>query len=281
MNFDFHIHSTYSDGSSTLDEIFKKVKQKKGKAIAITDHDTILGLELADKLSKIYKVPFVSGVEFTVFEDNTKLHVLGYNININSEQIKKYSNEVLDYLNNKSKKQIKILNNKGYKISEEEFFKQAQGGPLYRAKLLRTLSDYGYIDQKEIMKSLDKFFNKDTGICYVKDEYSYSDFKTVCSMIKNNNGIVVLAHPYKIKKKNLTLYYKLLNNSMLDGIEVYHPSNDEKTRLELLKIAKDRNLIITGGTDYHGIYRKKYMPLMGMEIPNKVYLNMHKYLRNN
>lgn len=280
MKFDFHIHSTYSDGSATIEDIFKQAKMKKASAVSITDHDTILGLELANNLSKIYNVPFITGVEITAIEDNTKFHVLGYNIDINSKQLKNYSQKILEFLNYKSKKQIKILNNKGYKIEEEEFFKQSKGGPLYRAKLLKTLSNYGYIDEKEIMNSLNKFFNKHNGICYVKDDYSYNNFKTVCSMIKENNGIVVLAHPYKIKKKNNNLYEKLLKSSLIDGIEVYHPYNNEKARFELLNIAKDRNLIITGGTDYHGIYRKNPISLMEIDIPDKVYLNMSKYLIN-
>lgn len=279
MKFDFHIHSTYSDGSNTVEEIFGEAKKRKVKALSITDHDSILGLSEVNELSKKYSIPYIPGVEFTAIENGVKFHILAYDIDINSLELKKYSDELLDFLNAKSLKQIEILQRNGIEIETDEYFKQSKGGPLYRAKLLKTLSNNGYIEEKEIMNSISKFFGKE-GLCYTEEEYQYYDFESMCKLIKRNNGKIVLAHPGKIKKKDNKLYNELINSNYLDGVEIYHLSNNNDVREELKRIAERKKILVTGGSDYHGAYNKKKTPLCGVEIPQYVYENLYPYLRN-
>lgn len=224
MKFDFHMHSVFSDGSSTLEEIFEIGKKLNLSALAITDHDTVLGLERADRLSKESGIPFVPALEFTAFEKETKFHVLGYGIDYKSPELVGYSENILEKLNNKSKKQIKLMQNNDIDIEEKQFFKEGQGGPLYRAKMLKTLSRYGYLQEEDIMASLKLYFGKDAPY-YVEDTFQYYSFQKVCKLIKDNNGIVVLAHPNKIKKKNVDLYWNIISSELLDGVEIYHPEN--------------------------------------------------------
>lgn len=297
MCYDFHIHSTYSDGSTILEDIFKevdKIAKKKQQSneihqsqqtlqevqdrncvIAITDHDTVLGIEEESKLSVKYNIPFIPGVEFSAVECGVKFHVLAYNINYKSEELIDYSNELLEHLNNRSKIQIDMLKDAGIDIEKEEYFKESKGGPLYRAKLLKTLSRYGYLKEDEIMSSLKKYFGKD-GVCYLEDDYKYMSFQQVCDIIKRNDGIIVLAHPAKIKKKKEKLYYELINSSLLDGVELYHPSITEEVYSELDHIIKSKDLIFTGGSDYHGIFNKNKTPLFGVDVPQQVYEQLHE-----
>lgn len=279
MNFDFHIHSVYSDGSSTLKEIFEIGKKLNLSAIAITDHDTVLGLGEVDKLSKSYGIPFIPGVEFTAVEDETKFHVLGYNIDYKSSELISYSEQLLKELNEKSKIQIRLMQNNGINIEEDEFFKEGQGGPLYRAKMLKTLSKHGYLREDEIMSSLRSYFGKDAPY-YIEDTFKFYNFSEVCKLIRDNNGIVVLAHPGKLKKKNPSVYYEVINSGLLDGVEVYHPANNLEMQRELLNIAGEKGLIVTGGSDYHGEYNKLKTPICGISIPAQVYSNLYPYLAN-
>ncbi|WDV46203.1 PHP domain-containing protein [Clostridiaceae bacterium M8S5] len=279
MKCDFHIHSTFSDGSVGIKAIFNQAKKQNIDAIAITDHDTILGLDLAQKYSKEYSVPYIPGVEFTAIEDDLKFHILAYDIDIDSKELKEYSQNVLNTLNNKSKKQIRLMQNNGIDIDEEIFFDESNGGPLYRAKILKVLSDYGYIKREDIMEKIKPYFSNSSPY-YVEDDFEYYDFKTTCDIIHRNSGIVVLAHPNKIKSKNRDLYYSLLSSELIDGIEVYHPSNSEEVRIELERIANDRNLIITGGSDFHGEYNKNKIQIGDIQIPDKVYKNLEQYLHN-
>lgn len=279
MKCDFHIHSTYSDGSEKVEDIFKTAKLNKVSAIAITDHDTVLGLDEVEKCSKKYEIPFIPGAEFSAVEEGLKFHVLAYGINGKSQELIDYSNRLLDYQNQKSKKQIAMMNQNGIDIEESEFFKESNNGPLYRAKMLKVLSNYGYLKREDIMKEIKTYFSKEA-LYYIEDTFQYYDFKTVCDTIHRNNGIVVIAHPSKIKRKNKDLYYKIINSELIDGLEVYHPSNEQEVRDELLRTANDRGLIITGGSDFHGEYNKKKTPICGESIPSEVFENLKEFMHN-
>lgn len=279
MKFDFHMHSVYSDGSSTLEDIFKIGEELNLSAISVTDHDTVLGLKEVDKLSKKYRIPFVKGAEFTAVESGIKFHVLGYGIDYNSIELIDYSKRLLEYLNSKSRKQIKLMKENGIEIDEEDFFKEGQGGPLYRAKMLKVLSNHDYLKEEEIMTSLKTYFGEGAPY-YVEDDFNYYDFNQVCRLIKKNKGIVVLAHPSKLKKKDEKLYWDAINSNLLDGIEVYHPANDMNIKNELIEISIDKGLIITGGSDYHGDYNKHKTPICGTYIPEEVYNNLQPFMCN-
>lgn len=279
MKFDFHIHSVFSDGSSKIEEIFKIAQKACLSALAITDHDTTLGLKTVDEFSKKYRIPFVPAVEFSAVESGIKFHVLGYNINLESHELKEYSEHLLEHLNNISRQQIRILQKNGIEIEECEFFNESQGGPLYRAKLLKTLTKHGYLKEEEIMSSLKPFFGKDAP-CYIEDTFKYYDFQQVCKVIKRNGGLVILAHPGKIKKKDEALYNDLINSDLLDGIEVYHLANDTLVQKQLMDIVARKSIIFTGGSDYHGAYNKLKTPIYGIWLPDKIYDNLHPYIRN-
>ena len=258
--YDLHIHSTYSDGISGIEEIFNMANLKGLKGIAITDHDSVLGLKKAEEISRNYNMQFIKGLEVTCKVGKDKLHVLAYNINYNSEELIEYSNKILDFENKVSRERIKLLHNIGIEIEVEEFFKESKGGPLYRGKLLKTLCSYGYLKEEEIMRSIPLYFGKG-GSCEVDMEFQYYNFQDTIKLIKRNQGIPILAHPMKIKRKNEKLYKELINSNLIEGIEVYHPSASHEEQNELMKIVKARGVIFTGGSDYHGIYNKRECPI--------------------
>lgn len=279
MKFDFHIHSRFSDGSATTEEIFHMAKEKGLSALSLTDHDSILGLPLAEKLSRETLIPYLSGAEFTVMEDGKTFHVLGYNLNPESKELKEYSKHILSCLNEISKKQILLLQKHGITLSEETYFQQGQGGPLYRGKLLKALSDHGIIKESEIMPLIPRYFGKN-GLCHVSDTVPYLNFDSIVKLIKGNGGIVVLAHPAKLKKKDDSLYQRIIHHQNLDGFEVYHPSITDKVKQEIMPIIEAKNLIITGGSDYHGLFQKYRIEVSDMQIPDEIYHKLYPYLRN-
>lgn len=276
--YDFHMHTTFSDGSRKPREMFEKFREVGIKAASITDHDTSLGLNEIHDLSREFNIPYIPALELTVKEQGIKLHVLAYGINRNSHELKVYSNKLKEYMDGKSMAQIKKLRELGLiDILAEEFFEEAKGGPLYRAKLLKTLSNHGYFKQEEIMANLGKYFGKD-GYCYMEDEFPYMNFKEGCKFIKDNGGQAVLAHPNKIRKKSEDLYKNLINSPLLDGLEVFHPSITEETKIELLDIIEKKNLMCTGGTDCHGIFMKNPREVGSLEIPEIVIKSLEKYI---
>lgn len=256
MKADFHMHSSFSDGSETIMQIYSLAKEQGLKAAAITDHDTILGLKEEEMASKMYCIPFIPAAEFTAAEKGMKFHVLGYGIDPENPELLRYSNCFLEQMNERSGRQILKMQQAGIEIEEKEFFEKAGGGPLYRAKLLGVLADHGLLRREDIMKSLSLYFGK--GAPYEEeDHFSYKSFYKICGMIKDAGGYVVLAHPGKIKRKDRQLYDALLREDCLDGVEVYHHDNPEDVRAELLAVAESRRFMVTGGSDYHGIYMKQ------------------------
>lgn len=277
LNSDFHFHSVYSDGSSTLKEIFEYASKRSVGALALTDHDTVLGIPEEVELSKQYGIQIVPGIELTAKEEGLKFHVLGYGINHLSEELMSYSQKFLGYEWEKSLKQIKLMQKNGIEIGEDIFLKEAQGGPLYRGKFLGVLAKHGYLKQEEIMSLIPSYFGRDATY-YVTDDYKYLSFEEAIRLIKRNGGHVVLAHPEKIKRKNEKLYKELIVQKALDGIELYHPANSLIVRQELLAICQQRGLLITGGSDYHGCYNKQSTLLFGEDLPSFIYEELKPFI---
>lgn len=270
LNSDFHFHSRYSDGSATLKEIFEYASHQSVAALALTDHDTVLGIQEELRLSKAYSIPVIPAIELTAKEDGLKFHILGYGINPGSNELINYSKQFLAYQCDKSLEQFKCMQQNGIDIDENILLQEMEQGPLYRGKFLGLLARYGYVKEEEVMELIPSYFGIDAP-CYRVDDYQYPSFKQAVELIKHNGGNVVLAHPEKIKKKNAVLYQELIRSYELDGLEVYHPANGECVRLELLDLCKKRDLLITGGSDYHGLYNKKKTPLLGEYVPMLVY----------
>lgn len=267
MKYDFHFHSTFSDGSERIETIFGTAKKQGLTALALADHDTVLGIPTAAMCAKKLDICYIPAAEFTAKEQGMRFHVLGYGIDDTNSEMINYSHELLNCMNERSKRQIEKMQNNGIDIPQEAFFERGGGGPLYRAKLLGVLADFGYIDRNRIMSLLPEYFGKGMPY-YEEDTFAYRSFEQICDMIHRAGGKAVLAHPEKIKKKNEELYYALLSSSQLDGLEVYHPQNSFATQTELLGVADRRKLIYTGGTDFHGAYMKQPLQVGEVEVPD-------------
>ncbi|MEM1484491.1 PHP domain-containing protein [Oscillospiraceae bacterium PP1C4] len=279
MKLDFHFHSTFSDGSETVDNIFKMAAEQGVTALALADHDTVLGIAEEINASRKYNIPYIPATEFTAREDGIAFHVLGYGIDHQNTALRNYSYELLDCMNKRSLSQIEQMQENGIDIAADEFFSRGRGGPLYRAKLLGVLADFGYLDRSKIMSLLPEYFGKDKPY-YRADLFNYRSFAEIASMIHESGGIVVLAHPGKIKKKNEALYDRLIKSPLLDGVEIYHPKNSEDVREELHAIARERNLIYTGGSDYHGCYMKTPLSVGDVQMPEECLEFLMPYLSN-
>lgn len=278
MKADFHMHSLFSDGSETIDHIFDIAKEQGLSALAITDHESVLGIAEEDAASARLHIPYVPGVEITALEEGVKFHVLGYGIDPDNEELISYSRDFLDTMNRRSLYQIRMLRQDGIDIPEEEFLKKAGPGPLYRAKILDVLADHGIVPHKKIMRKIGNFFGP--GARYeAEDTFCYRDFATVSSMIKNAGGKVILAHPGRIRRKSQELYDRLIVDERLDGLEVCHYQNRPEVREQLLAVAHSRGLMVTGGTDYHGRYKMDPDLPGDEELTEEVWRSMEPLMR--
>lgn len=250
---DLHIHSCYSDGEDTPNEIIRKAKQKGIKTLAITDHDTLLGNHnITLRKEEREGIKIVPGIELTAKTSHGRMHILGYDINIDDDKL---NNAIEKLRNNSVYSVISLISQlkKDYDItfSTEEL-----------QKLLITEKNIGRPDiAKLCIQNGYASCVKNAFDLYLEEAYqktrttnkgiSYSD---CISLIKNAGGIPILAHPKTLEKSKDELQ-KLVEEMILvglEGIEVYHSSHTEKETKLYEVLAQKYQLLISGGSDYHG-----------------------------
>ncbi len=250
---DLHIHTDISDGSFTTEEVIKTAKENGLTHIAITNHDTVKGLKDAIELGKKYRITVIPGIEISAYDykRNRKVHLLGYGINLDGKYVTKLCERLLKDRNDMTLKQVEIIKSLGYNISKQEVKAYGKNSDIsYKQHIMQVMIDKGYID--EIYAPLYKELFKNNGPCEM--EVEYIDVLDAIDAIKKDNGIPVLAHPGQLKS------YELLEELVekgLVGVEKYHISHNEGDYKRIDELAKKHNLIITGGSDFHGKYGKK------------------------
>jgi 3',5'-nucleoside bisphosphate phosphatase len=261
MKIDLHIHSTASDGALSPKELINTAIKMKIKAMAITDHDSIDGLKEAVDYSRGKDIEFVPGIEFSANPKGLakEIHVVGIFIDYSHKAIvsllKKQEESRISSIN----KMIKKLNELGYDITYEESKKEAGKEKFGRPTLAKVLlRKYSFKDKKQVF---DELLGSETGKAFFM--YESSSMEEIIKAIHACRGIAILAHPaYLYKNAN-----KVIDEFVSfggDGIEVdcayaeFKEAKDLKKRFK--DIAKEKNLIVSGGTDFHS---EKESPAIG------------------
>jgi hypothetical protein len=243
---DLHLHTEYSDGKYTVTELLNLLKQNNIKVFSITDHDTIDGIYELEKLIKDYDMKYIPGIEFSSDYDGREVHILGYNIDYESDIFKDH---IMKFRKNRIDRILKVidkLNYLGLKFSPDDFF-----GYFKNTKSIGRPHIAEYIHKLGFVKTYQDAFNKYIGdfkIAFFKK--NSPDTLNVIRLIKETNGISVLAHP---GKNFLWGNINILLQAGLDGIEIYHPTHKSDKARKFEKFAVENNLIMTGGSDFHGL----------------------------
>jgi predicted metal-dependent phosphoesterase TrpH len=250
LPIDLHCHSIFSDGSHTIEDIFQAVKDNNGKYIAITDHDTISGLEHANSIVTKYELILINGVEISVTWDNHLIHIIGLNIDYRDQILK----QNLDSLRNKRLERGKEIAKKLESFGIKGAFEGALKYCTYPESLSRThfakfLVDHGYARQNNVFN---KFLAKDK-IAYVKQEWT--SLENAINWINNSGGLAIIAHPSRYKLNYTTLNKLILEFKLLGGvgIEVYSSSHNIKDINTITNLASKFNLLASAGNDFHNI----------------------------
>ena len=246
---DLHIHKNNSDGDFTTEEVLALIKKIGIDFFSITDHDNINSCKEMEKIIIPENMKYIPGVEFSSKTEKLNLHILGYNIDYNNQNI---INECEIIRKRKIEKITTIINylKKYYGIDiteqEEKNILEKQG-TIGRMDICKLLMKKGYGIRKQIY---DDYL---TDIPNTKTHRS--DIETITKIIHESNGIAVLAHPKKIEKEfniSLSKIIEELIEKEIDGIEVYNSVHTLKDIKRYLMIAKKYNLLVTGGSDFHG-----------------------------
>lgn len=265
---DLHVHSTFSDGSFTREEIIRNAAALRLTHIAFTDHDTTQGVLKAMQTGAGFGITVIPAIEISAFDfsSNKKAHILGYNYQ-STDSINRLCEPVLQRRNDNSLKQIAILGELGYSIDVDKV-KALGKGCIYKQHILAYLCATGQTD--ELFGSVYKTIFKNSGACDFDIEYCSA--QDAVRAIKADHGIAVLAHP--AQQNNYDLVPALIDCG-LDGIERNHPANDEAARAQIDSMCDKYSLLRTGGSDFHGAYEAAVSPLGSHIFP----VNQPEYMQ--
>lgn len=265
MAADLHCHTCASDGSVTACEVVQMAKMRGLSAVAITDHDTFQGVQEAASCGAQYGIRVIPGAEFSCVDAATgrKAHILCYLCKKPGklESICKATCEARRKASETMLEKVLAI----YPISAEMVLERAmRSASLFKQHIMHALIDAGYADEF-FGKVFHQLFSADGGKAYVKVEYP--EVHDVIEQIHDAGGIAVLAHPGEYDSYDLLR--SLSASHMIDGVEVWHPKNKENDKQRFVEIAREYGLIMTGGTDFHGMYTKKPLPVGSCTTPNE------------
>ncbi len=273
---DLHCHTTASDGIKSPSELIDFAIGQNVRVLAVTDHDTVSGLEEAVNYASGKDIALIPGIEFSIDYQGGSFHLVGLYID---HQYKPLIDKTLHLQEVRDKRIYRIiedLEKHGIEIPIEEVLLESGGGAIGRPHVARVLLKHGYANNiNEVFK---KYLVKGKP-GYVKKERI--KLEEAISLIRGAGGLSIVAHPVSLNYKNITEFENLLKgfiDSMVDGIEVYSSMHKASEISSFLELAEKYNLIVSGGSDYHGDKDEKigyYLP--SKPIPYEIYERIKKH----
>ncbi len=258
---DLHMHSTCSDGTKTVAELISMARQEGLKAISITDHDNVIAYQ--DLNLNNQGIEILKGVEIITTASKVPVEVLVYGFDVASmgDFLQKHSLNHKEESRLKTSKEMEVLKTYGIEtdLDLDDFDYDDPNGWILRElwkKLMQDPKAVAFLNAEnpELTEACSKFFRKGLGNIksklFVDLSNDYISMKKLREYCDENNLVMFLAHPGEyFDNIDLVLKEALL---YVDGLEVYHPSVNKDLREYLIKIANEHNLMLSGGSDYHG-----------------------------
>ncbi|MCK5684395.1 ribonuclease III, partial [bacterium] len=273
-------HSTASDGSLSPLAIINLAKENELKAISITDHDTIDGVKQVLQSSLPKNLEFISGVEISCeppaeFKETGSIHLLGYGFSIYDKNLNALLDKAKEARAARNPAIIEKLNSLGFDISIDQVEKRFGADQTGRPHIAELLKEKGYV--KTFKQAFDKYLGKGKP-AYV-NKYKVSCERAIKTILEAG-GIPVLAHPGLLtftKSDQLENFIDTLKSYGLVGVEVYYTGHDDSLTAFYQNLADQKNLMATGGSDFHGDFNKGVS--MGTGIGNlKINYSLFKAL---
>lgn len=269
---DLHIHTTYSDGTDTVKELLKKAEGIGLEVISITDHNTCKAYYEMEEFNvkEIYKGNIIVGCEFTTSFDNRLIEVLGYGFDykkVNNYLEEFYSDELVSKRTNiLYNRLLDIINELGLEFHIEKVRDKKFTNEFFERGIYEELVKYESNKEKlkeDVWASFSSFYRK--GLTNPKSKLfiNHVEFKPpikeIVNLIHKNGGIAFLAHPYQYKFTDTEKFLdKIYNEVSLDGIECFYTTFSKDQTNYLVNFAKKKNLLISGGSDYHGTNKENH-----------------------
>lgn len=273
---DLHTHSTCSDGSMRPAEVVQCAKEHGLCAMALSDHDTVAGVEEAMQAGKKLGVEVIPAIELSA-QSETETHMLGYFVDVHNRQLHDTMRRVIEVRQQRSQDNCDALRRLGFDVTMEEAAQLAGGEMLCRAHFARLLVNKGYCSS--VKEAFDVYLG--VGKPAYSSRQALTDIEAI-ELIHEAGGIAVAAHLNQMKRddEHLDAYIRRLKEAGLDGVEGYYTEYTPDMFLKYNALARKYDLIISGGSDFHGAMKPHITIGKGtgnLSIPYSVLEGMKQY----
>jgi 3',5'-nucleoside bisphosphate phosphatase len=277
---DFHTHTTASDGIYTPSQLIDIALEENIIAMAITDHDTIDGLAEGIEYSAGKDLELIQGIEFSIEYARGTFHLVGLNIDHTDSELSAECKRLTAIREGRAERIVHDLNSRGINISFREVEALSPEGAIGRPHIGRILIKNGYArDMNEVFAN---FMVKGKPGYVSKEKIK---LESAVSLIENSGGIPVIAHPVSLNFNGPGEFEKILREFIekgVRGIEAYSTMHTPKEREMFLHFAHKYNLLVSGGSDFHGDKREEIGHCSDdMLIPLELYNKMKSLIKNN
>jgi predicted metal-dependent phosphoesterase TrpH len=253
MFADLHLHSNFSDGTYSPEEVVSQAVLQRLAAIALTDHDTVEGCDRAGAACGAADIEFLSGTELTAEQDGNELHILGYLVDTQNPRLLSEIAKFQAVRQNRIREMVARLNEMGVPLPVESVFALANCRSPGRPHVARALVKAGLCGSLD--EAFERFLKKNRPAWIPKMKISA---RVAIELIHQAGGAAVMAHPGLSRTDPVI---PELAEAGLDGIECFHTKHTPATAAHYLQLAERFHLLVTGGSDCHGLSKGK--PLIG------------------
>ena len=246
---DLHVHSTASDGSLTPTEVVNRAAGLGLTAMALTDHDTVSGIDEALKAAKDLDMEVIPGIEVSCIYKEKEIHILGLYIDHTNPELLSFLKEASRKRYDRNMEMLAAFNKDGFEITVEDLHCGNPKTVITRAHFARALLKRGYVSSVD--QAFRKYLNPDRPYYRSRELITPEE---VLNALQAAGGFPVLAHPlqYKLGWAGTEELVSMLKEHGLCGLECFHSSNNQDESGKLRKLAKKYALAPTGGSDFHG-----------------------------
>ena len=266
---DLHLHTYYSDGTFTPEQVAKAAEEMKLAAISLTDHDTIEGCDRLAKACDERNIEFIPGTELSVDIEGNEMHLLGYFLDTQNERLITETTKYQQNRTNRVHGLVDQLNELGIELDADAVFDLAKCNAPGRPHVARALVNHGFCGSVD--EAFSRFLRRGATAWVPKTNV---DYREGIELIHQAGGLAVMAHPGLNKIDRLI---PDLVKAGLDGLECWHTRHPKSTAKRYREMAERYGLIITGGSDCHGAGRGH--PLIGtVRVPYEILEKMKSRL---
>ncbi|MCH8038954.1 MAG: PHP domain-containing protein [Nitrospinae bacterium] len=267
---DLHLHTTYSDGSVPPAEVVSLAHKASVTALAITDHDIVDGIPEALEAGTQLGVEVIPGIEISSRWEEKETHILGYFLKWQDPELQKCLADHRISRHTRNPQIVEKLNKFGLSLTYDEVKAKGHSASIGRPHIAQVLVEKGYVNS--VKEAFDRYLGVG-GDAYIPRELP--EAREAIDWIRKAGGVPVLAHPGWTKQKgeDLKKFCKKLKEAGLLGIEVFYSTHHPRQTSEYLGVARHLDLLVTGGSDFHGVTKPGIEVGIGrgnLKVPEKL-----------